>query len=58
LISGKDSVPETVHHVVVEVLPERYRALLGGERAKLVSTDGVHTSGARDKEAASEAVKR
>ena len=43
-LKGKDSVPESVHHVVVELDPRapEAQALLASEHAKHVATDNVH----------------
>lgn len=58
LAAGKDSVPTTVHHVVVEVDPSKYGQLLKSERVGLYSTDGVHLPNSRDqKESQSDLVK-
>jgi ATP-dependent RNA helicase DDX1 len=43
-LKGKDSVPETVHHVVVSVDPAQplFRAAWAGAAGQAVPTDGVH----------------
>lgn len=59
--AGKDSVPESVHHVVVELDPEssESKAMLAIEEAKLVTTDDVHPNLPSDKnEKGSELIKR
>ena len=59
--SGKDSVPESVHHVVVELDPEssESKAMLESDESKLLTTDDVHPTLPTDKkERGSELIKR
>jgi hypothetical protein len=57
--AGKDSVPETVHHVVIEVDPAAYGPLLRSDQARLVATDAVHLANFREpREAQSDLIKR